>query len=222
MARPDKTGRSRLGELWRDLRLGAHLDQRALAAALGCSATHISNIEHGRRIPSFELLVRFDELARSEGILRSQWEWAMAERAGERAGIPARRQGRTLPGDRAQFVRDIAPRGEPVFEPHRQFTAGWEIRNAGTATWENRFLEAMGPRTPFYGAIALDARTPVPFARPGDTVAIRVRMRAPELPGDTITYFQMVHADGSLCFPDRYASGVYVRIQVREPIQVRG
>lgn len=217
---PSKTGRSRLAQHWRQLREGANLDQREVAAALGRSAPHISNIEHGRRLPSFELLSDFEGLVDSQGILRSLWEWAVSERAAERAGVRMPRQGRALAGDRAQFVRDIAPRGEPVFAPRQRFTAGWEIRNAGRVEWRGRFLQQVGPVTQLYAPVSLDKRTPVPTAKPGETVAVKVRMMAPQLPGESITYFHMLYADGSLCFPSRYADGVYVRIQVREPISL--
>lgn len=228
MARPythpelQKTGRSRLAQWWRELRTGAGLDQQAVAAELGCSATHISNIEHARRIPSFTLLTRFEELVSSEGILRSIWQWAMAERAAETAGVRTVTEGRTIPGDHAQFVRDIAQRGGPVFGPLQRFTAGWEIRNAGRIAWKNRYLQQVGPLAPLYAPVSREERTAVPHTKPGETVAIKVPMMAPQLPGESITYFHMVHADGSLCFPDRYADGVWVRIRVREPTRLRG
>jgi transcriptional regulator with XRE-family HTH domain len=218
---PLKTGRSRLAQWWRELRTGAGLDQHAVAAELGCSATHISNIEHGRRMPSFALLTRFEELVGSEGILRSIWAWAMEERAAETAGARTVTKGRTIHGDRVQFVRDIAPRGEPVFEPLQRFTAGWEIRNAGPIAWKNRYLQQVGPLAPLYAPVSREERTTVPSTEPGETVEVKVPMMAPQLPGESITYFHMVNADGSLCFPDRYADGVWVRIRVREPTRLK-
>lgn len=210
-----KTGRSRLAQWWRELRAGAGLDQHQVAAKLGCSPTHISNIEHGRRLPSLGLLTRFEEIVGSEGILRSMWEWARLERDAETAGLRTVIEGQTTPGDRSKFVRDIAPRAETVFSPGQRFTAGWEIHNAGRVTWKGRYMRQVGPLAPLYGPICLEERTVVPITKPGEIAAIRAPMIAPQLAGESITYFHMTHPDGSLCFPDRYADGVWVRIRVR-------
>lgn len=218
---PQKTGRSRLAQWWRELREGAGLDQHQVAAKLGCSATHISNIEHARRIPSFALLTRFEALVGGEGILRSMWAWATAERAEDLAGVRTVTEGRTTPGDRAQFVRYIAARGEPVFEPLQRFTPGWNIRNIGRVTWKRRFLQQVGPQAPLYAPVSREERTAVPTTKPGETATIKVPMLAPQLPGESITYFHMVHEDGSLCFPDRYADGVWTQIIVREPAALK-
>lgn len=216
-----KTGRSRLAQWWRELRTGAGLDQHEVATALGCSATHISNIEHGRRIPSFALLTRYEALVGSEGILRSMWAWATAERAAETAGVRTVIEGQTIPGDRSQFVRDIAPRADRVYSPFQRFTAGWELRNAGRVDWKNRYFQQVGPLAPLYAPVSREERTAVPVTKPGDNAVIKVPMIAPQLPGESITYFHMVNADGSLCFPDRYADGVWVRIRVREPTRLQ-
>jgi transcriptional regulator with XRE-family HTH domain len=228
MARPDlplqvsKTGRSRLAESWRDLRIGAGLEGKQLAEALACSASHISNIEQGRKVPSFELLARYEELVGSDGILRSLWEWATIERAEESVGPsspPARRTASS--GDRAQFVEDVAPLGKRVFHPLERFEAGWRIRNVGKVVWKNRYLKQAGPMSPRYAPLSLEPRVPIRETKPTETVTIKVPMMASQLPGESITYFHMVHADDALCFSDRYADGVYVRIRVTEPIRFR-
>lgn len=214
---PEKTGRSRLAQRWRGLREGAKLDQRQVAAKLDCSATHISNIEHGRRIPSLALLTRYEALVEADGMLRSLWEWATAEQAADTAGIRTVGKGRTTPGDRAQFVRYLAARGEPIFAPLQRFTPGWQIRNIGRVTWKRRFLQQVGPRAPLYAAVSQQERVAVPTTTPGETATIKVPMLAPQLPGESVTYFHMVHEDGSLCFPDRYADGVWLQVTARQP-----
>lgn len=217
---PQKTGRSRLAQWWRELRQGAGLDQKAVAAKLGCSPTHISNVEHARRIPSLSLVLRFEELIGSEGILRSMREWAVEEQTAEKAGAGVVPQGKALPGDRSQFVRDVAPHGEAVFGPHEKFIAGWEIRNVGIVGWKGRYMQQAGPKARLYAPVSREERTRVPDTKPGETAKIKVPMVAPQLPGESITYFHMVNEDGSLCFPDRYADGVWVRIRVREPTRI--
>lgn len=218
---PKKTGLSRLAQWWRDLREGAGLDQHETAAKLGCSASHISNIEQARRLPSFGLLTRFEELVGSEGVLRSMWAWAMAERAADTANVRTVAEARTAPGDRAKFVRYIPARGEPIFSPLQRFTPAWEIQNVGRVTWKDRFLRQVGPRAPLYAAISREEQTPIPVTKPGENAVIKVPMLAPQLPGESVTYFHMVHADGSLCFPDRYADGVWTQIIVREPAELK-
>lgn len=217
---PKKTGRSRLAQWWRELREGAGLDQHQAAAELGCSAPHISNIEHCRRLPSLALLTRFEAVVEADGLLRSMWVWAMAEQAADTAGIRTVTNVQTTPGDRAEFVRYIAARGEPVFAPLQRFTPGWEIRNIGRVTWKRRFLQQVGPRAPLYAPVSQQERTAVPPTEPGETATIKVPMMAPQLPGESITYFHMVNEDGSLCFPDRYADGVWLQITVRQPTQL--
>jgi hypothetical protein len=82
-------------------------------------------------------------------------------------------------------------------------------------------MRQAGPKAPLYAPISLDERTAVPDTKPGETAKIKVSMIAPQLPGESITYFHMVNEDGSLCFPDRYADGVWVRIRVREPTHLK-
>lgn len=214
---PEKTGRSRLAQWWRELREGAGLNQHQVAAKLDCSATHISNIEHARRLPSLAVLTRFEAAVEADGMLRSMWAWAMAEQAADTAGIRTVTEGQTMPGDRAEFVRYIAARREPVLEPLQRFTPGWELRNIGRVTWKRRFLQQVGPRAPLYAPVSQQERTAVPTTKPGETATIKVPMLGPQLPGESVTYFHMVHEDGTLCFPDRYADGVWLQIIVRQP-----
>ena len=209
---PRKTGHSRLAQHWRDLRLGAQVDQHEVAAALGCSASHLSNIEQGRRIPSRDLLERYDALMHADKLLHSLWEWAKHERAENAVPESA---ARTLPGDRSRFVQDLAPDRRKVFGPEEHFTAAWEIQNVGKVTWKDRFIEQMSARLPTYAAISLDKRVAVPLTKPNESTIIWVPMRAALLPGTSRVYFQMVHADGTPCFPDRYADGVWVDSRVR-------
>ena len=214
--KPQKTGLSRLAQHWRDLRDGAQLNQQEVAAQLGCSASHLSNIEQGRRLPSGDLMKRYDALVRANGLLYSLWEWAKEEEAATAAvAVTDILVAQTLPGDRSEFVKDLAPDPKKVFGPEERFVAGWTIKNVGSVTWKDRYIAQMGPRQPTYAAISLDERVDVPLTRPNESVTIKVRMRAALLPGTSRVYFQMMHADGSLCFPDRYADGVWVDSSVR-------
>jgi transcriptional regulator with XRE-family HTH domain len=225
MARPDKpqharkTGQSRFAEIWRELRRGMGMNQRQLADKLGCSGPHVSNIEQGRRLPTYELVSRLEDLAGSEGLLRSHWEWAYTERAASATAPAAPPIGHQIPGDRVEFVRDMTI-GDGLFvATNETFTKVWRIRNVGSVAWVDRTLRRAGPSTPRFGPSS-PVEVPIPPTDIGRTVDLQVGMRAPALPGDCIAFFYMAHPDGRLCFPDRYANGVYVRISVREPVSL--
>ena len=51
----------RFGEKLRTLRQHYELSYRKLAAELGVYNTHLANIEHGRRMPSVQLVVKIAE-----------------------------------------------------------------------------------------------------------------------------------------------------------------
>lgn len=216
---PRKTGQSRLAQAWREARRDAGLDQRQLAEKLDCSNTHISNIEHGRRLPKYDLVERFDELVGSEGFLRSLWEWAYTERAaGGHRELSA--PGRQLAGDRSEFVQDVTMRDGTIIGVDEAFTKIWRLRNSGTVVWRDRLLRRAGPHAPRFG-IHSPVQVPVPDTPPGQTADIKMRMRAPSLPGDCVAHFYMTHSDGALCFPDLYPDGAYVYISVRAPRSMR-
>lgn len=51
----------RFGEKLRTLRQRYNLSYRQLAAELGFNNAHLANIEHGRRMPSVQLVVKIAE-----------------------------------------------------------------------------------------------------------------------------------------------------------------
>jgi hypothetical protein len=118
-----------------------------------------------------------------------------------------------VPGDDSRFVADVTvPDGSriPVDE---DFVKTWEIQNVGSAVWENRFLQREGP-TDGPGLCSSAPRVPIPRTRPGASVQISVRFRAPGLPGSCYTEWKMVDADGRYFFPAKVS--LYMDIQIVE------
>lgn len=126
-------------------------------------------------------------------------------------------------GDRSAFVRDVnIPDGQLVL-PGQGFDKVWELQNVGSVAWEHRFLQCMDEEVIVYtrsgdelrlaqNLIHDGSRIPIPTTAPGETVQLRVRFKAPHSPGTVISYWKMVLADGSLCFPR--SRGVWVRVQI--------
>ncbi|MCH8814415.1 MAG: hypothetical protein IH957_04855 [Chloroflexi bacterium] len=126
-------------------------------------------------------------------------------------GLPADLQR----GDASRFVRDVEGADGMILAPNQRFTKIWEIQNVGSVTWEGRFLQRVGaPSGP--GLITSPSRIPIPITRPSQTVQLRVGIRAPGTEGTTTAQFKMVDGNGTMCFPDRYASGLFVTVNVVE------
>ncbi|MGH8908688.1 MAG: helix-turn-helix domain-containing protein [Egibacteraceae bacterium] len=64
---PDSSLRARLGAELRRLRNHQGLSLTALAELAGSSSSHLSEVEHGRKLPSVVLLQRLDEVLGASG-----------------------------------------------------------------------------------------------------------------------------------------------------------
>jgi hypothetical protein len=126
--------------------------------------------------------------------------------------VPGQSRG-TVPGDASEFVRDVTIADGTIFEPGEEFEKAWELRNVGTVPWRGRRLMRLGATEgpTLQGSPSL---VPIPDTEPGETVQIRVPMKAPLVVGTTRSTWKMVDSDGNLCFPDRYFYGVYCEIIV--------
>ena len=82
----------------------------------------------------------------------------------------------------------------------------WEIENAGFCVWEERSLKENANEhiTPAQAIVA------VPRTGPGERVRIAVSFTAPDEPCSCRSVWQMVSADGHVCFP--WATGMWCQV----------
>ena len=126
-------------------------------------------------------------------------------------------------GDRSMFVRDVpAPDGALVL-PGQRFTKTWELQNAGSIPWEGRFLQCMDEEIVVAtrtgetlhlapNLVPASTRIAVPTTLPGGAVQLSVEFTAPQPPGTVLSYWKLVWADGTLCFPS--SVGVWAKVRV--------
>ena len=221
---PKKSGRFRLGAAIRAMREAEGVSLRAFSASLGnYSPGHLSRVERGLTAPSQEFVEACESQLDADGLLLSLYELVKADQAeyrllsrargnsanGEREATPSR----TRPGDRSEFVSDLLLVDGERVKCGERLTKSWRIRNAGAVPWVGRLLRRDGPLAG-PGIIESPRTVPIPTTAPGETVDLEVAIRAPNLPGTTKAYWRMTDSDGSPCFPDRYAEGIYVLLVV--------
>ena len=184
------------------------------AVAFGCSASHISRVEHGA-MPSRELVQFYENAFEANGLLLSLFEVAVhnAEQERRRSGGRQPRLVHAIPGDASEFVDDTIPHGT-LMRPGEIFTKVWRIRNAGTVPWEGRRLERQGPLTG-PALISSQRHASVPDTQPGNIAVISAELKAPTYDCSSIAYFKMVDPDSRLCFPKAYQLGLDVLVLVR-------
>jgi transcriptional regulator with XRE-family HTH domain len=184
-----------------------------VAAAFGCSPSHISRVEHGTK-PSRELVQFYEATFEADGLLLSLFEVAehAPEQARRRTGGKRPRLRRALPGDASTFVGDTIPHGT-LLAPGQAFEQTWRVRNTGQLQWQGRRLERQGPLTG-PGLITSLRFVDIPDTKPGAVAAITALLKAPTYDCSSIAYFKMVDADGRLCFPESYQLGLDVLVRV--------
>jgi transcriptional regulator with XRE-family HTH domain len=186
---------------------------KQVAAAFGCSPSHISRVEQGSK-PSRELVQFYEDTFDADGLLLSLFE--VVEHAPEqdrrRAGGTRPRLGRAVPGDASTFVGDTIPHGT-LMQPGQVFEQTWRVRNSGTVAWTGRRLERQGPLTG-PGLISSQRFADIPDTKPGEVAAITALLKAPTYDCSSIAYFKLVDAHGQLCFPDNYTLGLDVLVRV--------
>jgi transcriptional regulator with XRE-family HTH domain len=184
------------------------------AKAFGCSASHISRVEHGS-MPSRDLVQFYDDTFECEGLLTSLFEVAIHARERERRRLGGQhpRLARAIPGDASTFVKDTIPNGT-LLRPGEFFLKTWWIKNSGTVPWKGRQLERQGPITG-PGLISSMLGVPVPDTEPGSVAVVSAPLKAPTYDCASLAYFKMVGVDGQLSFPDTYQLGLEVLVLVR-------
>lgn len=135
------------------------------------------------------------------------------------------------PGDSSAFVADVTfPDGEQVYTGQR-FKKTWCIQNIGEVHWKNRalvcqdedlmiFSSSQGELQLAQGLVPDQPWIELPEVAPGDTLDISVTFTAPASPGSVISYWKMVHQDGSYCFAR--SKGLWARVDVVAPTRVAG
>jgi len=115
--------------------------------------------------------------------------------------------------DYSEFIQDVTIDDGSEIGANETFTKIWEVRNAGEVIWKDRYLTRLGDNQGF-GLITSPRRVKIPDTLPGQKVLIEVELKAPESKGEYKATWKMTFADGRLCFPDRYESGLFVLINV--------
>jgi len=224
------TARSRLGVAMRELREAAEITLTAMAHDLGYSLAHLSRIEHGLDAASLAVVKAYDERLGCDGLLMSIYATVLDEREEfrlqrtdrprpEKSGVSVRldiaeaiqrRDGRR---DSSKFEGEGGVADGALVAQGQPFIKSWKIRNAGELPWINRYLARIGALDG-PGLVSSPRRFPIETTSPGDSVEVTALLKAPKLPGTCIANFKMVYADGLLCFPDKYTTGLAVEIVV--------
>jgi len=204
-----------LGWTMQKLRTVNAVTGKQAAQEFGCSPAHISRVEQGTSKPSRELVHFYEQRFHGDGLLLSLFE--VAEHAPEqerrRAGGKRPQQHRSIAGDASAFLSDSVPHGT-LMRPGEIFKQTWQVKNAGSVTWQDRRLERQGPLTG-PGLITSLRYTDIPPTQPGGTVEITAHLKAPTYDCSSIAYFKMVDSHSRLCFPDNYQLGLDVLVMVR-------
>ena len=128
--------------------------------------------------------------------------------------------------DRSAFIRDLNyPDGALVFS-RQKFEKIWEIQNLGNQIWENRFLQCQDEEICAYtrlgeqleiapNLIPSQTRVAVPPTKPNEIARIAVNFTAPDTTGSVLSYWKMVFADGTSCFPA--ALGLWCKLRIITP-----
>lgn len=214
--------KSVLGWSMQKLRLIHGVTGKQVAEAFGCSPSHISRVEQGSSKPTRALVQFYEDTFQADGLLLSLFEVAETapEQERRRSGGKRPKRYQAIPGDASTFVGDTIPHGT-LMSPGQVFEQMWRIRNSGTVPWEGRKLERQGPLTG-PGLISCLRFVLIPDTKPGKVAEITAVLKAPTYDCSSIAYFKMIHADGSLCYPDSYQLGldVLVRVEGQRPAEI--
>ena len=207
--------RRSLGLSMQRQRLANGWSGKQLAQAYGCSASHITRVEHGQLTPSRMLVLFYEEAFAAKGLLISEYEVAVVAEEHERRRWQGHKPPnyRAIPDDASQSIGDTIPHGT-LMAPGQTFEKTWTIQNVGTVPWQGRRLERQGPITG-PGLITSLRFLNMADTEPGETITIGTGLKAPGYDCASIAYFKQIDADGHICFPDNYQLGLNVLVLVR-------
>jgi len=82
----------------------------------------------------------------------------------------------------------------------------WMLENTGFQTWESRMLKELASERIVPAATVVE----VPRTEPGERVEVAMRFAAPDEPASCRSVWQMVDADGRVCFP--WTTGMWCQV----------
>ena len=131
--------------------------------------------------------------------------------------------------DRSAFIDDVSfPDGARVVAGS-DFIKTWRIENAGAEPWVGRKLLCQDSELapPLADGRGIDAtlrpdgrELAIPLMLPGEQVELSMGFTVSPHPCTVLSYWKMVDADDTLCFPD--ATGIWVKVQVVAPVACAG
>jgi hypothetical protein len=104
------------------------------------------------------------------------------------------------PGDNFH-ITDQIPERKHTYNFYQDFKHQWKIKNMGTVTWENRYLECINQSD-----IRIKAKNKIikiPKVKPGDEVYLITEFNSRGIEGDYDALWEMKDIDGNLCFPNK-------------------
>lgn len=115
-----------------------------------------------------------------------------------------------IPGDDSQFITDVTYPDNSSVRAKEQFNKTWEIRNAGSVVWQDRYLTRQ--TTQDAGRCSSLSQVPIPITQPGHSVQISVAFTAPDSPGSCRVDWKITNAKCALYFPNK--SPMYLLVNV--------
>ncbi len=119
----------------------------------------------------------------------------------------------SLPCNWAQFVGDVTVADNTVFAPDMGFTKVWRLKNIGSCTWTKDY------NLTYFAGDKMDAQTlyPMPVeVKPGQTVDLAVRMKAPSKAGTYLGSWQLRSSSNVLFgIGDEAKTAFWVKIKVQ-------
>ncbi len=115
--------------------------------------------------------------------------------------------------DQAQFITDISIPDGTAFNPGKNFTKTWELKNIGTCTWTTAYTLTFYNGDAMSGPTALNLTSPV---APSQNIDLSVPLKSPNSAGSYRGYWILRNAGGALVpVVDGYqGQSFYVQISV--------
>jgi ASC-1-like (ASCH) protein len=97
-----------------------------------------------------------------------------------------------------------SPEHKRTLNFYQDFEHQWTVKNTGTVTWENRYLECTNQ-----SEIRIKARSnniKIPKVKPGDEILLNIEFNSRGIEGKYEALWEMKDSDGNSCFPDKNES----------------
>lgn len=118
----------------------------------------------------------------------------------EESGAEIKSDAPYYPGDNFH-ITDQIPERKHTYNFYQDFKHQWKIKNMGTVTWENRYLECTN-----LSDIRIKAKNKIikiPKVKPGDEIYLTAEFNSRGIEGDYDALWEMKDIDGNLCFPNK-------------------